>query len=141
MRVWSFVGKPKNQLNGYGWIGESQVSQWIAASYIIPSQEGGFDLVVGTLPGPLSGACTGHLLKVCGVGSPVRSGDFGRLASSSLKRGMFGQGLHLVLLLWLVLEMCESRAWIRQGEMTRQCRIGPQSRNGLWGLTTPLVEG
>ena len=99
VRVWSFGGKPKNQLNGYGWIGESQVSQWIAASYIIPSQEGGFDLVVGTLPGPLSGACTGHLLKVCGVGSPVRSGDFGRLASSSLKRGMFGQVLHLVLLL------------------------------------------
>ena len=25
---------------GYGWIGESQVSQWIAASYIIPSQAG-----------------------------------------------------------------------------------------------------
>ena len=71
----------------------------IAASYIISSLAGWVDLVVGTLPGPLSGACTGHLLKVCGVGSPVRSGDFGRLASSSLKRDMFGQVLHLFLLL------------------------------------------
>ena len=99
MEFWWQTKEPADCLwnNGYGWIGECQVSQWIAASYIISSQAGWVDLVVGTLPGPLSGACTGHLLKVCGVGSPVRSGDFGRLASSSLKRGMFGQVLHLVL--------------------------------------------
>ena len=44
VRVWSFDGKqesqPKVLNNGYGWIGECQVSQWIAASYIISSQAG-----------------------------------------------------------------------------------------------------
>ena len=44
VRVWSFGGKQESQPNvlnnGYGWIGECQVSQWIAASYIISSQAG-----------------------------------------------------------------------------------------------------